>query len=271
MKRPAQTLTRLIRVLFTVLLLAFCIMTPSHARFLSPDTWDPMLPGVDVNRYAYSGNDPINQSDPNGHQSGDDQDGDGDPDFFDKYPGIPDGTLIDLDPGRLESIGVKGGGPPAGFEKTLEKVFGSGNPQVPKGPNGLAHGLRSMKSVDDIVREVGGYKSIKSIDYNRQLSSIFRDVKDKRKPDAVVVTRDGRVFIVENGSVRQSTDFLDKKCASMSCSLGDHDVKVKFDPFRPASKTASGTGKTGSEGSSQSSTGRASGSNLLDLLSDIFR
>jgi hypothetical protein len=46
------------------------IQAPSQiqpARFLSPDTWDPYLAGVDVNRYAYSGNDPINSSDPNGH------------------------------------------------------------------------------------------------------------------------------------------------------------------------------------------------------------
>jgi RHS repeat-associated protein len=41
---------------------------PNLGRFLTPDTWDPMLPGVDINRYAYAGNDPINMSDPNGHQ-----------------------------------------------------------------------------------------------------------------------------------------------------------------------------------------------------------
>jgi RHS repeat-associated protein len=40
---------------------------PDLARFLSPDTWDPTLPGVDINRYAYAANDPINKSDPNGH------------------------------------------------------------------------------------------------------------------------------------------------------------------------------------------------------------
>jgi RHS repeat-associated protein len=40
---------------------------PLLSRFLTPDTWDPMLPGVDINRYAYAGNDPINKSDPNGH------------------------------------------------------------------------------------------------------------------------------------------------------------------------------------------------------------
>jgi RHS repeat-associated protein len=40
---------------------------PLLGRFLSPDTLDPILPGVDVNRYAYALNDPINLSDPNGH------------------------------------------------------------------------------------------------------------------------------------------------------------------------------------------------------------
>ena len=42
---------------------------PDLARFLSPDTWDPILAGVDFNRYAYAGNDPVNGSDPNGHSS----------------------------------------------------------------------------------------------------------------------------------------------------------------------------------------------------------
>jgi RHS repeat-associated protein len=40
---------------------------PDFGRFLSPDTWDPMLAGVDINRYAYSLNDPVNLSDPLGH------------------------------------------------------------------------------------------------------------------------------------------------------------------------------------------------------------
>ncbi len=40
---------------------------PHLGRFLSPDTWDPTLPGVDINRYAYAGNDPINGMDPGGH------------------------------------------------------------------------------------------------------------------------------------------------------------------------------------------------------------
>ncbi|OWJ64345.1 hypothetical protein BWR60_25070 [Inquilinus limosus] len=41
---------------------------PEIGRFISPDWWDPNNPGVGTNRYAYASNDPINGSDPNGHQ-----------------------------------------------------------------------------------------------------------------------------------------------------------------------------------------------------------
>lgn len=40
---------------------------PTLGRFLQADTLDPDIAGVDVNRYAYALNDPINKSDPNGH------------------------------------------------------------------------------------------------------------------------------------------------------------------------------------------------------------
>ncbi|WP_206526503.1 RHS repeat-associated core domain-containing protein, partial [Mesorhizobium sp. M7A.F.Ca.CA.001.12.2.1] len=42
-------------------------MDPVLGRFISPDDWDPTLPGVGTNRYAYAQNDPVNKSDPNGH------------------------------------------------------------------------------------------------------------------------------------------------------------------------------------------------------------
>lgn len=48
---------------------------PVIGRFVSPDTWDPTKPGVGTNRYAYSDNDPINKSDPNGHQQENDPPG----------------------------------------------------------------------------------------------------------------------------------------------------------------------------------------------------
>ncbi|MGO4340017.1 RHS repeat-associated core domain-containing protein, partial [Labrys sp. KB_33_2] len=42
---------------------------PHIARFVSPDWWDPTQEGVGTNRYAYADNNPINVSDPSGHQS----------------------------------------------------------------------------------------------------------------------------------------------------------------------------------------------------------
>jgi RHS repeat-associated protein len=40
---------------------------PELGRFIQPDSWDPTIPGVGTNRYAYADNDPINKSDANGH------------------------------------------------------------------------------------------------------------------------------------------------------------------------------------------------------------
>ena len=45
---------------------------PKIGRFIQPDDWDPTLPGVGTNRYAYAMNDPVNLSDPNGHSFGSD-------------------------------------------------------------------------------------------------------------------------------------------------------------------------------------------------------
>ncbi|MER9934316.1 RHS repeat-associated core domain-containing protein [Mesorhizobium sp. M0088] len=42
-------------------------MDPVLGRFISPDDWDPTLPGVGTNRYAYAQNDPVNKADSNGH------------------------------------------------------------------------------------------------------------------------------------------------------------------------------------------------------------
>lgn len=102
--RIASIAARLLALTLAAVLLALPVSAPANARYLSPDTYDPWLQGVDINRYAYGANDPINQSDPNGHQScgTEDSDCDGDPEILDRYPGIPDKDIIDLDPGRIE-------------------------------------------------------------------------------------------------------------------------------------------------------------------------
>ncbi len=40
---------------------------PDLGRFLQPDWWEVRIPGVGINRYTYSMNDPVNLSDPSGH------------------------------------------------------------------------------------------------------------------------------------------------------------------------------------------------------------
>jgi hypothetical protein len=51
-------------------MLAAPFASTANARFISPDDWDPTKEGVGTNRYAYSANDPVNKSDPNGHSFG---------------------------------------------------------------------------------------------------------------------------------------------------------------------------------------------------------
>ncbi|MBD9597969.1 hypothetical protein IB270_34660 [Ensifer sp. ENS05] len=62
-------LTRLLTVVLMATLAATPLVSPANARFISPDTLDPTVEGVGTNRYAYAGNDPVNNSDPNGHQA----------------------------------------------------------------------------------------------------------------------------------------------------------------------------------------------------------
>ncbi len=60
-------LTRALSLFIVCAMLTVQFSSAADARFISPDDYDPTLPGVGTNRYAYSGNDPVNKSDPNGH------------------------------------------------------------------------------------------------------------------------------------------------------------------------------------------------------------
>lgn len=52
---------------FIATMLVLSLASQASALFVTPDTFDPRMQGVGTNRYAYAGNDPINNSDPNGH------------------------------------------------------------------------------------------------------------------------------------------------------------------------------------------------------------
>jgi hypothetical protein len=62
----SRALTRAVSLVLIGAMLALSVSS-ANARFISPDNLDPTMRGVGTNRYAYSGNDPVNKSDPNGH------------------------------------------------------------------------------------------------------------------------------------------------------------------------------------------------------------
>jgi RHS repeat-associated protein len=108
---------------------------PDLARFLSADTWDPTLPGVDINRYAYAGNDPINKSDPNGHTWEDVKS------FFSSVFGTS------TKPGQANDSSEAGRG---GDGRTLNK----NDNQPPKSANSLDH-------LNDTARKKRGPRGLK--------------------------------------------------------------------------------------------------------------
>ena len=72
MKGLGTIFVKAMSLLLAASLITVTFGSEANARFISPDDWDPTLPTVGTNRYAYSQNDPINKSDANGHQSADD-------------------------------------------------------------------------------------------------------------------------------------------------------------------------------------------------------
>jgi len=60
-------MTRLLKQFILTAMLAL-FASQASALFVQADNWDPRMQGVGTNRYAYAGGDPINMSDPNGHQ-----------------------------------------------------------------------------------------------------------------------------------------------------------------------------------------------------------
>ncbi|MER8409668.1 Tox-REase-5 domain-containing protein, partial [Mesorhizobium sp. M1307] len=99
-------------------------MDPLLGRFISPDDWDPTLPGVGTNRYAYARNDPVNRSDANGHEdvtpNDDDSDNDGLPNEMDAWPDFDNRMIMSVEGGVTP--GLKG--PAATMQRALIGAMG---------------------------------------------------------------------------------------------------------------------------------------------------
>ena len=181
MKMGTFTLNTGLRALFR-LMICFCLilisLTAANARFISPDDWDPTLPGVGTNRYAYSGNDPVNKSDPNGHQSGSDEedaDGDGVSDSMDSNDS--DGGVLAVSPGGTFTND--------GFE-----VQGIGGNSVPMTSGLVGSGHSKDASVAKKVPNKDGSKG--KPDHQEAVKKLGETAKAETRPGELVL-RESRI------------------------------------------------------------------------------
>ncbi len=119
-------------------------MDPVFGRFISPDDWDPTLPGVGTNRYAYALNDPVNKSDPNGHVAGT-------PDFA--ALGASFGGIVGSFWGSLFG-GEAGAAVGGGVGTAVSPGFGTGAGAVAGGGFGASEGAVLGGAIGAVV---GGY------------------------------------------------------------------------------------------------------------------
>jgi RHS repeat-associated protein len=255
---------------------------PDLGRFLTPDTWDPIIAEVDINRYAYAGNDPVNYSDANGHAISD---------SYDPYNDLND----------LEAIGASGNPYSSAFhydaQRTAEgkaimkygaigagAIIGAAAAPEIVGPAALRAGLRQL------FRQ-GGERKISESELNpaqlanfqRTRDSVRRDLKDK-----IQITRlqNGNVKFeyVKPGDVPGSsatyTKIVDSNGKTISIPKTTHDpagnivhVKEKFSPKTANPKldgssnpSQSSSGSSGSSGGGPNSTG----GNLWSSIKSIF-
>ncbi len=259
---------------------------PMLSRFLTPDTWDPMLPGVDINRYAYAGNDPVNGSDPNGHR------------VPLRFIELPEYMEFNTFGGRLMAPPTNGGFgeltymsesdfPNAAEVESLTsrytgegywfpgvKAFGEalenrrfsnipqhGNQQDTKGPglNGSEHAARSENLARDIVRSEGA-RNVDRIYYHSNLRTIAPGVTLSKFPDVAVVLRNGDIILGEVASPSQNERDQRAKLNEMAAAVRASGRNVRTELDREMSRGSS----SGSSSSAPATSSRPT--NLLDWL-----
>ncbi len=148
--------TKAISLLIICAMVTVSLSNVANARFISPDNWDPTMPGVGTNRYAYAGNDPVNKSDPNGH-------------FW--------GVAIGIIGGIIGSL--LGGTTPANAPGPNDKAQSlSGGQQLAGMAAGAAAGLKTGKLVGDVV---GAYAKKKSKEEEKSITTETSKVVNTQK------------------------------------------------------------------------------------------
>lgn len=172
-------------------------MDPRLGRFISPDDWDPTLEGVGTNRYAYAGNDPVNGSDPNGHNWGDFLGG-----FFGQNPVSRQSTeqlgqraqaAVKEKADEVVQFAVNETGVPdivEGFRERNPKQFLIGVATLASNaPLPGAKGLRGVKALDEVV-DVAKTVTL-SRQFHGEAAQHAADAITAGKPDLLTINRSG--------------------------------------------------------------------------------
>lgn len=104
-------LRNLKQLILTTLFALFA--SQASAMFIQPDWLDPTEPGVGTNRYAYSGNDPVNRLDPNGNN------------FIDKF--LEDFADIFRNDDQREAVNIERYNRTIMAQEELQNMYDEGN------------------------------------------------------------------------------------------------------------------------------------------------
>ncbi len=228
------------------------------ARFLSPDTWDPIEDGVDFNRYAYAANDPINMSDPNGHYVDQMGNWNGDPNDpappgFEYNPVMNPGPIVTLGTG----MGVIAAAPVVGGVIVRQVVRHSlrMSDLNPAQQSNVKRALDRTPKIDrsslQIVRLKDGGIKITIRVAGKVPGSSATYVK--------IIDRNGKTV----GPVKKITRAPDGKIVHIK-EKGGHS------PTKPKPAGTGGSGSGGSGGSGGGSGGNSGGGGLLGLIKTLL-
>ncbi|WP_152544685.1 RHS repeat-associated core domain-containing protein [Actibacterium mucosum] len=149
---------------FILTTLVAIFASQASAMFIQPDWYDPTHPGVGTNRYAYSFNDPINLSDPNGNEVGPEDYDDPtelarelqeeDPELFGELSNNYDLSELPLDDPRVRAI----------IESYKAYAAGCGGPC----PGGVIDRFINGGPGAEIQRQIGAAPGIPGVEASQQ-------------------------------------------------------------------------------------------------------
>jgi RHS repeat-associated protein len=224
---------------------------PQLGRFPTGDWWDPIQQGVDINRYAYAKNDPVNLSDPNGHDfvddalyrlaypdqkeredflektadmremDGQDNEDSGNPDMADEAFSQADHLRLSKDMTDTQiaasvtfgvAMDLLSGGRGKALRPSLQ-IFGKAQKAGP------GHAFASAKATLAYLKTAAG-KSATGAHFNRTLASITGGLlKSRMRPDVAIVLKGGKIFMIEVRSGKQTVKELQDKLQRMQNML----------------------------------------------------